>query len=163
MVSADYIVGLTDGEGCFYVNVRPPGVKRFNYRVETHFYLKLRSDEYPLLKKVKDFFGCGAIYFQKEKRSNHSPCYRYEINNREDVSQKLIPFFKKHPLQSKKRHDFEIFCRIVEIINRREHLTEEGLEEIRRLKSRMNIRARPVREIRSPVPMETSGCRPKRR
>ncbi len=150
MVNADYVVGLTEGEGCFYVNVRPPGVKRFSFRVETHFYLKLRSDEYQLLKKIKKFFGCGAIYFQKEKRRNHSTCFRFEINDRQDINQKLIPLFKKYPLQGKKKKDFEIYAQILKIINRREHFSEEGLEKIRQLKSKMNQRARPVREIRSP-------------
>jgi len=74
-----------------------------------------------------------------------------------DISQKLIPFFKKHPLQGKKRRDFEIFCEIVKIINKSEYLTEEGLERIRRLKSKMNIRSRPVREIRSPGPDKSVG------
>jgi len=150
MIDANYIVGLTDGEGCFYVNVRPPGVKKFNYRVETHFYIKLRRDEYPLLKKIQEFFGYGAIYFQKEKRKNHSACYRYEVNNRNDIINKLVPFFKKYPLQGKKQKDFQIFSKIVEIINRNEHLNEKGLEKVRQLKSIMNQRARPVREIRSP-------------
>ena len=54
MITADYIVGLTDGEGCFYVNVRPPD-KRYRgskIGIETHFYIKLREDDYSLLKEV---------------------------------------------------------------------------------------------------------------
>ena len=149
MVSADYLVGLTDGEGCFYVNVRPPSVKRFSFRVETHFYIKLKEDELSLLREVRESFGCGVIYYQKEKRKNHSPCYRFEINNRQDLIKNLIPFFKKHPLHSSKRKSFEIFCKILDLIEKKEHFSEDGLEKIRKLKSQMNIGARRVREIRS--------------
>ena len=62
-LSADYIVGLTDGEGCFYVGTRPVSITH-NSRVEMHFYIKLREDELSLLRKVQEFFGCGGIYYQ---------------------------------------------------------------------------------------------------
>lgn len=83
MITADYIVGLTDGEGCFYIDVRPPDKKyqRVKTGIETHFYIKLREDDYPLLKEVRDYFKCGGVYFQKEKRQNHSACYRFGISS----------------------------------------------------------------------------------
>ena len=74
-LSADYIVGLTDGEGCFYVEARTPIGAHKTPRVELHFFIKLREDELFLLKKVKKFFGCGGIYRQKEYRANQRNCY----------------------------------------------------------------------------------------
>ena len=71
MLSRDYIVGLVDGEGSFTVYLRKQGKYR---KVELHFYLKMRKDELPLLKKVKKFFGCGYISLQKDRRKNHSDC-----------------------------------------------------------------------------------------
>lgn len=57
MLSPDYIVGLTDGEGSFSIFLHPPRGKRGEntkyYRVEYHYYLKLREDELPLLQEVK--------------------------------------------------------------------------------------------------------------
>ena len=151
MVSADYIVGLTDGEGCFYVNLRPDATPRSKQSaVETHFYLKLRDDHLDLLKEVKEAFGCGAIYYQKERRQNHSPCYRFGINSQKDVQEVLIPFFEEHPLRGPKQVSFLLFKQIAKMVFTKEHLTSEGLEKIRRLKLTMNHRARPVREIRSP-------------
>lgn len=50
----------------------------------------------------------------------------------------IIPFFEKYPLISKKRADFELFKRIVEIINNKEHLTPTGLQEIVNLKASLN-------------------------
>ncbi|HUS60005.1 MAG TPA: LAGLIDADG family homing endonuclease [Nevskiaceae bacterium] len=150
MLSADYIVGLTDGEGCFYVNVRPPD-KRWAHSkpgVETHFYLKMKEDELGLLEKVKKFFGRGGIYHQKEKRPNHTPCYRYEINSQKDVHEVLIPFFDKHPLQSSKQKSYRIFRKIAIMIKNREYRKAEGIEKIIQLKSKMNFGARRVREIR---------------
>lgn len=152
MISADYIVGLTDGEGCFYVNLRPPDkrTQRASPTVETHFYIKMRADELGLLKKVKKFFGCGAVYLQKEPRLNHSVCYRYEINAQRDIHGVLIPFFDKHPLQSAKSKNYLLFRRSAVLFrNRDRHKTRQVVKEIVKLKAQMNLGARRVREIRS--------------
>ncbi len=140
MLSSDYIVGLTDGEGCFYVNIRPPDKRFTNSKpgVETHFYIKLREDELNLLKNVKQFFNCGAIYFQNDRRSTHSSCYRFEVNSRKDIFGVLIPFFDKHPLRSAKMKNYLIFRKIVILIKDKKHLTKEGIDQVRRLKSAMN-------------------------
>lgn len=158
MLSADYLVGLTDGEGCFYVHVR----SRQNNspqanRVDTHFYIKLHEDERGLLDKVKQAFGCGAVYVQKERRSNHSQCYRFEINAKRDIYNVVVPFFEKHPLQSRKQKSFEIFREIALMVRNKEHKTPEGFKKIRELKSQMNIGARRMREIRSSGPARRRG------
>jgi hypothetical protein len=51
----------------------------------------------------------------------------------------IIPFFEKYPLISKKRADFELFKRIVELVNNKEHMTPTGLQEIINLKASLNI------------------------
>jgi hypothetical protein len=152
MISSDYIVGLTDGEGCFYVNIRPPDkrYKRSKHGVETHFYIKMREDELPLLEEIKKFFKCGAIYYQRDKRPNHASCYRFEINSQYDIHQVLIPFFDNNPLKSLKSNDYSIFREIAMMVKNKNHRTEKGIKKIRQLKSKMNLGARPVREIRSP-------------
>lgn len=150
MVSADYIVGLTDGEGCFYINIRPKSKLRWgNSVVETHFYIKLREDHLKLLQEVRQAMGCGAIYFQKEKRANHNSCYRFEINSQKDIHETLIPFFEKYPLHGPKKRSFFFFKKAARLVRKKEHLTEEGLEKIRLLKEKVNHRTRPMREIRS--------------
>ena len=137
MLSADYIAGLVDGEGCFYVNIRPPDKRwpQAKPSVETHFYLKMKKEEWVLLQMVKKFFGCGAVYYQKEKRSNHTACYRYEINSQRDIQGVLIPFFDRHPLKSSKRKDYSIFRKIALIIESKKHKTPSGLKQILQLKS----------------------------
>jgi hypothetical protein len=149
MVSADYIVGLTDGEGCFYINVR---IRNSKWRplIETHFYIKLREDNRELLEEVKESLGCGAIYFQKENRPNHSSCYRFEVNSRRDILEIVIPFFEEHPLHGTKRDDFEIFREVAFAIERSDHTTLEGFESIKNMKLQMQKnRSRWMREIRS--------------
>ena len=141
MIDANYVVGLSDGEGCFYVLIHQRDKAKnpkAHVQVQSHFYIKLRDDDLAVLKKIKEFFGYGFIYFQKEKRKNHSPCYRFEINSNEDKL-KLIEFFKKHPLQSpKKQRDFKIFAKVSQMIIDREHFNSKGEAKIKKLKASMH-------------------------
>jgi hypothetical protein len=148
ILSKEYLVGLTDGEGCFYCNIRPPRSKNGLPQVELHFYIKLRGDHLNLLKKIQRTFGCGAVYRQAEKRVNHSECYRFEINSRKDISYVLVPFFLLNPLQGPKSKDFAIFKQISELIERGENVNADGLKKIKRLKEKMNLGARRVWKTR---------------
>ena len=138
-VSNEYVVGLTDGEGCFYVNVGKSSRYRVGYRIQLHFHLKMQERDRDLLEKVKNTIGCGAVYFQKELRVNHCQCYRYTVSAERDIQEIVIPFFTTYPLQSaSKGASFEIFCKIAALVKEKKHLTLEGLEKILELKSRMN-------------------------
>ena len=141
MLSGDYIAGLADGEGCFYVNVYERDQAKYpaaKPQIKVHFYIKLREDDLDLLKKVRQSLGFGFIYFQKETRPNHSSCYRFEVNSLKDW-EKLISFFEVHKLQSQKKFkDFLICKEIYNIMISGVHLTVGGADEIRQLKSQMH-------------------------
>jgi hypothetical protein len=142
MFNSDYVVGLVDGEGGFTVYIRNPDeekkVKR-RTKAEPRFYIKLTEDDKDVLYKLKDFFGCGNVYFQKDVRKNHKNCYRYEVANRKDLEKIIIPFFRKHPLKLKSKiKDFKIFCELMGRIKRGEHLTNSGLRNLYRIKQRMH-------------------------
>ncbi len=141
-VSVDYIVGLTDGEGCFYVNVSDSIRYKSGARVGLNFHIKLSAKDYNLLMKVKRTLKCGNVYYQKEKRKNHTQCYRYTVSSHKDIIDIIIPFFEKHSLESdSKRKSFQLFCKISKKVKDGEHLTKLGIKEIRKLKQRMNQRA----------------------
>lgn len=107
--------------------------------MECHFYIKMREDELPLLKKVRNFFGCGRISFQKEYRANQRDNYRYQISNLHELAVVIIPFFRGHALQSTPRKkDFDLFCRIVRLVGAKAHKTDSGIRKIQQLKSLMH-------------------------
>jgi len=140
MLSPDYIVGLTDGEGSFTAFVRPPRKEHGSksYRVACRYYIKLRDDDKPLLEKVKKFFGIGTVFFQYDKRPNHHHGYRFEIGRTDNLADIVIPFFEKHRLQSKKIVDFNLFAKIVKAVQNQEHKTKRGLKRIKKWKSKMH-------------------------
>ena len=141
VVSADYLVGITDGEGCFYVNVSKMSAYKTGYRIQMHFHLKLQEIDKSVLDKIKNTLGCGGVYFQKEQRRNHTQCYRYTVSSQKDIFDKLIPFFRQNKLQTKsKLRNFELFCEIASLIKAGKHLQQSGIDKILLLKSEMNKR-----------------------
>jgi len=141
-LTPDYIVGLVDGEGSFTAYVKDPDSRKQVQRrtkVEPRFFLKLIEKDKEVLYDLKKFFGCGNVYFQKDKRANHQDCYRFEVANRNDLEKIVIPFFKKNSLMLRsKKGDFEIFCKILKMVLNEDHLKESGLRKIYNLKQKMH-------------------------
>ncbi len=141
-LNPNYIIGLTDGEGSFTAYVRNPDIiKKVKRRakVEPRFFLKLIEKDKKILDKLKKYFGCGNVYFQQDKRPNHQNCYRFEVANRNDLEKIIIPFFKRNSLKLRsKKSDFEIFCKILKMVQQKKHLEESGLRKIYSLKQKMH-------------------------
>src|SRR3989344_3294815 len=133
MISSYYIIGLVDGEGSFYVRINTDSKRR--NKIEFKFSVKLRHQDKDILLQLQQFFDCGNIYLQKDNRPNHTDCYRFEVNKKEDIIKKIIPFFKKNypKIQSRKR-DFELFVKIAEL-SQKDNL---DLQEIQNLKDKMH-------------------------
>ncbi len=131
-LEAQWVVGFVDGEGCFYVGVNQhPGMSN-GFQVLPEFTVVQHERDVQLLYALKNFFGCGVV------RQNHGDRMAYRVRSLEHLLKRIVPFFEKHPLKSKKRVDFIRFRRILLMMERNEHLTMEGIEKIRRIASQMN-------------------------
>ena len=132
MLNKEYVLGLVDGEGSFNARVNR---QRRRAKVELKFSLKLRYQDKEMLEELQKFFGCGKVYIQRDKRANHSLCYRFEVQNKKEIIEKIIPFFKQNSpkIQSRKR-DFELFRQIAELSQN----DSVDLEKIEQLKSQMH-------------------------
>lgn len=137
MLTADYVVGLVDGEGCFSIHFNRS--RRRRAKVEPRFCLKLRAVDRSILDELRDFFGCGRVYVQRDHRPNHTLCFRFEVNNRLELREKIIPFFQRHPPRfPSKRLDFVLFERVMELIADEAHRTTDGLETMEQLAEQMH-------------------------
>jgi hypothetical protein len=137
MLTADYVLGLVDGEGSFAVHFNKS--QRRRAKVEPRFCLKLRAEDRVLLDELRDFFGCGQVYIQRDHRPNHSLCYRFEVSNRQELFEKILPFFEQHPPRSpSKQRDFGFFRQVLILVRQAAHLTDEGLESMRQLAAQMH-------------------------
>lgn len=142
MFTAEYVRGIVDGEGSFTVYVRDPKkihASQRRVKVEPKFILKLQAGDLPILKGLQRFFGCGKIYSQPDHRPRHQDCNRFEVHNRRELVEVIIPFFRKYPPHAPtKRRDFELFATILDHLMKKIHTTQEGLERIWTLKRQMH-------------------------
>lgn len=135
MLSADYIVGLTDGEGCFLVSLRK------DCRIDMRFFITQAIGNKNLLLKVQQYFKAGVVYQKSSFRQGKLPSYVFEVTKHLEIYQVIIPFFKKHTLQGNKSKSFDSFFQIAQIVENRfdtRKLSSEELHVVTSLKHSMN-------------------------
>ena len=138
-----YIVGFTDGEGCFAITISIHKTKRTRLDARLLFEIELRGDDKPLLQEIQDYFKCGQIYDLNYDRYGWKPHVKYAVKSHKDILRFIIPFFRKYPLKGKKGKDFELFCQATELFKDKRHLTKEGIDELYKIREFMNNR-RPM-------------------
>jgi hypothetical protein len=131
-LEAQWIVGFVDGEGCFHVGINSHPEMKVGFQVLPEFTVVQHERDVQVLHALKAHFGSGVV------RKNHGDRMAYRVRGRDHLLERVIPFFEKHPLKTRKRVDFAKFRRVLLKMERGEHLTEEGVEEIRRIVSQMN-------------------------
>ena len=131
-LEAQWIVGFVDGEGCFHVGINPHSDMKVGYQVLPEFTVVQHERDVQVLHALKAYFGCGVV------RRNHGDRMAFRVRGQEHLREAIIPFFEKHSFKTKKRVDFAKFRRILLMMERGDHLTEEGVEEIRRIAGQMN-------------------------
>ena len=133
-----WIVGFTDGEGCFSISMFRNSTTKFGWQVFPEFVITQGKKSLPALEKFQAFFECGKIYENVRYDNHNEYLYRYCVRSLTDLREKIIPFFRKNTLYTAKQNDFEIFADIVERLHRKEHLSESGLRVIARKIEQMN-------------------------
>lgn len=128
-----FITGFVDAEGSFSASIVKNPSSRTGWRILIAFSIKLHKRDEELLKLIQLYFGCGNIY----KGSKDSLVFK--IVDIKQIIDTVIPQFEKFPLQTQKKADFELFERIVEIMDRKEHLISKGLQEIVNIKASLNF------------------------
>ena len=63
--TGEFIAGFVEGEGCFSLNYN--GNKKTNHWLRPMFSLGCNPRDKELLEKIRDFIGCGRIYFEKNR------------------------------------------------------------------------------------------------
>jgi hypothetical protein len=135
-----YIVGFTEGEGCFAITISKHRTKKIGKEANLCFEIELRGDDRPILEKIQERFGCGRIVNLNYQRYGWKPHVKFVVKRQKDIFFKVIPFFKKFPLQGKKAKDFELFCQAARIFKTKSHLTEKGINELLKIREFMNDR-----------------------
>ena len=126
-----YLSGFSDGEGSFNVSLRQRPDHKIHWQVVLTFNVAQRDVTNLLL--LQKYLQCGRL--QKRKDGIHY----FVVTNYIEIVEKVLPFFKRFPLQSKsKAKNFEIFKRIAMIVYSGEHLVHRGFMKVVELREKIN-------------------------
>ncbi len=139
---ANWIVGFTDGEGCFTTSIINNSTTKFGKQVFPEFVITQGKKSLRALQEIKDFFGCGSIVLNKRYDNHNEHLYRYCVRSVKEINEKIIPFFDHFRLHTHKENDFQIFKKIISLMLRKEHLTKKGWNKILKLASQSNRKKR---------------------
>ena len=127
----EWLAGFVTAEGCFFVRVRKSKTKT-GFRVELVFQITQHSRDEQLMRNLIEYLKCVNIY----KRTGDT--FNFMVTRFEDIVEKIIPLFQKYRIEGVKSKDFEDWCKVAELMKEKKHLTEEGLEQIKKIKAKMN-------------------------
>lgn len=102
--------------------------------MEIVFQISLHRKDLELLKLLQEFFGgTGTISTSSKKMS------AFRVTSPEQILNQIIPHFNIYSLISQKQADFILFKQIVKLIEQRDHLNKEGLQEIINIRASLNL------------------------
>ena len=134
-LDASWIVGFTDGEGCFHISINRIPEMSLGWQVLPEFRIVQHEKDEEVLHKIKDYFGFGSIEINNKDENAMRKGFR--VRGLENLN-KIVNFFDQNKLRTSKQKNFEIFKKVIQMMNNKEHLTKEGLDKIAKLVSEMN-------------------------
>ena len=149
-LSADWVVGFVDGEGCFFVGINRQPSMKIGWQVLPEFRVVQHERDVAILERLQEFFGSGQVTV------NHGDRKELRIRGLRQLSE-VVRFFKRHPLRTVKQSSFECFAEVIELMQQGDHLAEEGLARIRLIISRMNRGAQNPQRPYARSPVEATG------
>ena len=144
-----WIVGFTDGEGCFSVSILKNRTSKSGWQIFPEFVITQGKKSLPALEIFQKYFECGKVFVNKRHDNHKEHLYKYCVRSIKDLEEKIIPFFQKNQLKTFKNNDFQIFCKIMQMIKKERHLNHEGMISIAKLIETMN-RKKKSRFLESP-------------
>ena len=133
-----WIVGYTDGEGCFSVSLFRNRTTKFGWQVFPEFVVTQGEKSKKTLEIIMKFFECGKVFVNKRFDNHNENIYRYCVRSRKELAEKIIPFFEKNQLKTAKKEDFKIFAKIILMMNENKHSKLDGLKKIAKMIEKMN-------------------------
>src|SRR6476620_10384369 len=128
-----YISGYADGEGCFSISIAPRATLAVGWEVRPSFSVSQNGDRAEVLHALQSYFGCGSI---RPDRSDKT--LKWETRKLDELVERVIPHFKRYPLLSAKRLDFERFAFACRLMADGDHRSCGGLINIVSMVREMN-------------------------
>jgi len=128
-----FVVGLIEGEGGFAVDILNSSSHKMGKQVKVRFHFSNKNRK--MVELVQDFLECGKIQKHNlsdlEQVEGEGKFYQLQVQSYKDIAHRILPLLDKSPLENEKRKKVS---KVVEMMEKGEHLTSEGLAEIERIK-----------------------------
>ena len=139
-----WIVGFTDGDGCFCISINRNKTTKLGWQVMPEFVLTQGEKSIDSLKLVKKFFGCGRIFINRRHDNHKEDLHRYCVRSLSDLEEKVIPFFTEHQLKTYKRKSFKVWSRAVKLMKDKQlHLNIDGIRQLAEMSAKINQQKKP--------------------
>ena len=126
-----WLIGFVEGEGSFMITIQESKSKKTTDNIGLRFTITQHSKDSVLLDNISKYLGCGKLYFGRDE-------VNLLVSTFSDINLKIRSLFNKYPLLGTKNKDYLDFCKVAELMKSKDHLTKEGIEEIKGIKSNMN-------------------------
>ena len=135
-----YLLGVTDAEGCFSIATKKQKGTRFGWVLDPLFQVTQHKNNKIMLEMFQKELSCGRII----QKPGQKDVLIYLVDNRRQLKEKIIPFFEKYKLIAKKK-DFQIFKKIVEALERKEHHNKYKFKRLVKKVFKMNLEGKQRR------------------
>jgi hypothetical protein len=119
-----YIAGFVDGEGSFHVAIQRNPSTRVGWQLVPEFRVSQDVSRECVLETIQKRLGCGSI--RENHRGSKDTTKVFVVRRREDLLERVIPFFERNPMLSQKNEEFVTFSGIVRRMDRGQHLSLDG-------------------------------------
>jgi len=110
--------------------IRKSNTTKTGFQVQLRYQLTQHIRDLDLMKRILDYLNCGNIYINRN-------AVDFIVIKLQDLN-RIVSLFNKHPIRGIKYLDYLDFLKAVELLNNKEHLTKEGLNQLEILKNKMN-------------------------
>lgn len=128
-LNANWISGFTEGDGSFHVSISSK-----TGQVRIFYSIGLNKRDLPLIVKIQEYFG-GIGKISHYAKNN---AVQFIVADIKSLNEIINPQFDTYLLCGNKRTNYLIWKEILMLVNSKAHLTSEGLNTIKGLKSNLN-------------------------
>ena len=126
----NWLAGFTTAEGSFMVRVMDRSESRTQVLLRFKLTQHLRDEQF--MRSLVNYLDCGKIYVSVGSVD-------FIVTKFSDITNKLVPFFEKYPIQGIKYLNYLDFLKVWQLMKIDFHLTDEGVKRIRKIKAGMNL------------------------
>ena len=130
ILDSHWVAGFVAGEACFMIKLKPAQTK-LGEAAHLEFQISQSLRDEQLMINFISYFKAGKCH-------NNGKAIDFRVAKFSDIIEKIIPFFDKYPVIGTKYQDYIDFKLVSELMKNKAHLTREGLDKIRLIKSGAN-------------------------